>query len=161
MQLFSDYETLRDKFQRTIKVIFSAVKWQFGLFYLDNIVVFSKSLDEHTKLVYNVLTLLCDPCDTHKLKKCRFFAKTSHYLGHVMRPSRVKIASRTTSAIRKLQSSTTVTELGFYFGLYCLFRQILTNFVRKRHLAGKGTTERPACRISVTWQNQTICIKKS
>lgn len=46
--------------QRAMDIILSSVKWQCALVYLNDIVIFLKSLDEHIDQVRQVLTLLND-----------------------------------------------------------------------------------------------------
>lgn len=62
--------------ERAIDVILSSVKWQFALFYLDNIATFSKSSEQHIDNVLKVLILLKKADVTCKLKKCRVFTET-------------------------------------------------------------------------------------
>lgn len=46
--------------QPTMYVILSSVKWQFVLFYQENIIIFSKTSEQHIDLVPEVLLLLCN-----------------------------------------------------------------------------------------------------
>lgn len=47
-----------ETFQRTMDVIRSSVKGQFALVYLDDIMIFSNTLEQHFKHVREVLQLL-------------------------------------------------------------------------------------------------------
>lgn len=62
-------------FQRVIDLILSSIRWQSTLLYLDDIVIFSKSVEEHVQLVRKVVTMLRDVGITLKLKKCPLFAE--------------------------------------------------------------------------------------
>lgn len=72
-------ENAPDSFQRAMDVIPSSVRWQSGLVYLDNIVVFAKSSQNHIEQVRRVSRLLYGAGVTLKLKKCKFFAYTINY----------------------------------------------------------------------------------
>lgn len=98
-------------FRRTMVIILSTVKWQIALVYLDDIVVFSRTPEKHIYHVQHVLTLLNNARATLKLKKCKFFTDTIDYLGHVIRPRRLEIASHKTDTIRGFQPPTLITEL--------------------------------------------------
>lgn len=62
------------KFQRTMDMIPSSVEWQFALVHLDDIVIFSNTLEQHIDHVRKVLLLLYNAKATLELKKCKFFA---------------------------------------------------------------------------------------
>lgn len=51
-------------------VMLSAVKWQFALVYLQDIVIFSRTPAEHIAQVHSVLTHLNNAGVTLRLKKC-------------------------------------------------------------------------------------------
>lgn len=61
-------------FQRTMDVIIIAVKWQFALIDLDDIVVNFKSAKEQIGNVCRVLTLTNDTAVSLRVKKCMFFS---------------------------------------------------------------------------------------
>lgn len=75
------------------------VKWHFTLVKLDDIVIFSMTLQKYNDLVKQVRTLMHCADVTLKLNKCPFFTYTTNHLGHVFRPSRLEIAAVTAEAI--------------------------------------------------------------
>lgn len=81
-------------FRQIVDVILSAVKWQSALVYFDDNAVISKSVEEHKVHAREVLMLFSDAGVTLKLQKCCSIAEAIDYLGHGIRPSRFKIASR-------------------------------------------------------------------
>lgn len=80
-------------------VIFASVRLQLNLLYLDDIVVFSRSLAVHIEQVRRVLRLLYEAVVTIKLKKCKFFAETVDYVGHAIRPGRLEHAEHATETV--------------------------------------------------------------
>lgn len=96
-------------FQRAVDILLMTVKWQFALVYLEDIVTFSTTPRQHIEHTKKVLGLLSKAGVSLKLKKCRFFTTTIDYLGHVIRPGRLEIASHTGDAIRGLKPSTILT----------------------------------------------------
>jgi Reverse transcriptase (RNA-dependent DNA polymerase) len=76
-------------------------KWKTCLVYLDDVIVFSGSRSAHLAHVAEVLTLLGNAGLSLKLKKCHFFSETVDYLGHVIRPGRLEVAEKNTTALKK------------------------------------------------------------
>ena len=71
-------------FQRTVGMLLSGFKWRTCLAYLDYIIVFSTTAEEHVDHVREVLTVLKEAGFSLKPKSCKFFAKSVYYLGHVI-----------------------------------------------------------------------------
>lgn len=64
------FEECASYFQRLIDVLLSTVKWQQALASLEDIVIFSKTPDDHIEHTRSVLYLLKDANVTLKLNKC-------------------------------------------------------------------------------------------
>lgn len=77
-------------------VILASVRWLFALVYLGNIVIISKKAEKHIEHVKQVLTLLKHAGVRLNVKKCYFFTETIEYLGNVIRPRCLEIATHTT-----------------------------------------------------------------
>ena len=71
-------------FQRALDIILSGVRWQSCLIYLDDVIVFSRSTDEHLRHVDEIPTSLRRAGITLKLRKCPFFQPTGDYVGHMI-----------------------------------------------------------------------------
>lgn len=87
---------------KTMDVISSAVKYNCAPVYVDDVVMFSKSLKKHIAHIRNVLTPSCGAIVSLLLEKCRLFAETVDYPEHFIRSRRLKIASLTMDIITKL-----------------------------------------------------------
>ena len=85
--------------------------------YLDDIIIFSNSLEEHSTHVQQVLKVLQDARLSLKLEKCNFFADSVDYFGHVIRSGLLAVAEKNTDAIKKAQKPTTQTELRSFIGM--------------------------------------------
>ena len=117
-------------FQRAIDIILSRVKWQYALVYLDDVIIYSKTVEEHFRHVRTVLTLLQSAGISLKLKKCAFFTAAVDYLGHRIKPGKLEVASETCDAIRHAQPPTTQTEIRSFIGLCNVYRRFVKNFAR-------------------------------
>ncbi len=86
-------------FQSAIDVILLGVKWQHCLVYLNDVIVFSKSLPDHLVHLEHILGLLRNAGVSLKLKNCNFFTQSVDYLGHVIQPGRLALAEKNTCAL--------------------------------------------------------------
>ena len=60
-------------YQRTLYILLSGVKWQSCLVYVDDVIVFSRSFDDHVRDVERVLSILEKAGLSMNMRKCRFF----------------------------------------------------------------------------------------
>lgn len=62
------------------------------------------------------------------MRKCKFFSGTVDYLGHVVRPGRLKVAAKNTGSIAKATYPTTQTELRSFPGMCNVYHRFVRNF---------------------------------
>jgi len=85
-------------FQREMNNISKDILYEFVLDYLDDIIVFSKTMDDHIRHIRTVFEVLVNEGLKLRLSKCDFFKTKINYLGHVItdkgfRPEEEKISS--------------------------------------------------------------------
>lgn len=117
-------------FQRALDIILSGVRWQTCLIYLDDVIVFSKSVEQHVRDVDEVLQLLGAAGVSLKLKKCEFFQPRVNYLGHVITPGKLSMAADRAQGFR---NSTFPHEKGMmmsFLGAANYFRRFVPNFAK-------------------------------
>lgn len=86
MCLLSGLKNAPTTFQRIMDVILGTVKWQFALFYFDEIIFFLNTVSEQVEQVRQALQLLSENVVTLKLKKCSCFTETIEYSGSSSAP---------------------------------------------------------------------------
>lgn len=79
------------------------------LVYFDAIIIFSQIVDKHIEHVRIVLSLLHRDAVTLNLKQCKFFSGKMDYLGFVICPGRLEIASYAKDVIHDLKLPKAVT----------------------------------------------------
>ena len=94
-------------FQRTREILLYGLRCKSCLVYLDDIIIFSNSEDEHWEHVEEILSILKKFGLSLKLKKCHFFTKTVDYLCHVIRPGILEVATKNTQALRGFKEPAT------------------------------------------------------
>jgi len=117
-------------FQRGIDMILSGVKWQNVLVYLDDLIIFSADAEAHLPRLDTVLTLLGKHGATLKAQKCHLFSKEAEYLGHVVRPGRLKVNEKNLKAIKKAVFPKTQTQLRSFLGMCNVYRGLTVDFAK-------------------------------
>ncbi|MBW0530255.1 hypothetical protein O181_069970 [Austropuccinia psidii MF-1] len=82
-----------DSFQNLVNYIFSYLLYIFVVVYLDDIMVFSGSEEEHVKHVASVLQIMKDNSLFAKASKCVLHATSGEYLGYVFSSDGLKMHS--------------------------------------------------------------------
>lgn len=117
-------------FQRTVDILLLKYRWRSCLVYLDDIILFSNTMDDHLRHVDEVLSALKDAGVSLKGRKYHFFTETADYLGHVIRPGKLEVASRNTAALDGFREPSTETQLRSFLGLCNVYRRFVPNFAR-------------------------------
>lgn len=120
-------------FQGTKDVTHFSVKWQFALIYFDDIVIFSRTPEQHVEHVRKALATKNSARPTLKLKKCNISTNNINYLGHVIRSRRLKLACHSTVAMRGLKPPTRISDLIFFLGLCNDLRIFIFNLHELNH----------------------------
>lgn len=72
-----DLQNAFRSFQRTMDVIFPSIKRQLPFVYMNDILIFSKTLKEHIEDVCKVYLLLYNAKARLELRKCSFFSEAT------------------------------------------------------------------------------------
>ena len=104
-------------FQRAIDVILSSVRFRCALTYLDDIIVFSSSLEKHLRDLSMVLSLLKAAGVTLKISKCRFAAPEVPYLGYVVGRDGLRVYQSQTSSVQPALPPQTKNGIGRFLGI--------------------------------------------
>ena len=71
-------------FQRLMNNVLEHLRWEMALVYLDDVVIFSHTFDDHLRHIELVLQRLRSANLKAKLQKCTFAQQKILYLGHVI-----------------------------------------------------------------------------
>ena len=98
------------------------------LFYLDDIIVFSSTWEEHLARLCQVFERLRHADLKLGAEKCAFAAKEVSYLGHRVTAEGLLPDSALLAAIREIPPPRTATEVRSFFGLAWHYRRYVKNF---------------------------------
>ena len=79
--------------------------------YIDDIVVFSQTIDEHVRHLRQVLQLLRKNKLFGKMSKCEFGKEKMEFLRHVVSHDGIKIDLKKIQAVREWKTPETVTQV--------------------------------------------------
>ena len=104
---------------------------QFVIVYLDNIIVYSTTLEEHKVHLKLVFDKLRQNQLYVKKEKCAFAQRCINFLGHVVRCGQISIDSDKIKAIQEWKVPTSVSELRSFLGLANYYRRFVERFSRR------------------------------
>ena len=124
----------------------------FAFTYLDNILIFSKSYEEHLQHLKAVFEKFQAAGLKIKLSKCQFFKTQLHYLGHKISANGLELLSKKLKAIKNLAPAKNMDEahkilgfLGYYRSFTPAFADItipITSLLKKNtHLSGHNNVK--------------------
>ena len=86
-------------FQRLMDYVLLGLRWKICLIYLDDVIVFSKTFEDHVDQLGQVLTRLSDAGLKLAPKKCHFFQSQVALLGHIVSAQCISTENSTTQCI--------------------------------------------------------------
>jgi hypothetical protein len=115
-------------FQRLINNVLSGLIGFRCLVYLDDIILFGETIEEHNEKLRDVF----DRLRQYKLKlqpdKCEFFKNELIYLGHIVIEHGVIPDPKKTEAVVRFPAPNTPTEVKSFLGLAGYYRRFIPNF---------------------------------
>lgn len=112
-------------FQCLMNSVFSGPNRKYVITFLDDILVFSPTLQEHEAHLHSVFAILREHQLYGKLSKCSFAQPRVEYLGHVISKEGVATDASKTSAMRAWPTPTNATELRGFLGLTGYYRKFV------------------------------------
>ena len=102
----------------------------FAMAYLDDIIIYSSTPEEHLEHIKTVFEKLCHAKLSMKLSKCHFFAKEIQYLGHILGIEGIKPVPAKTEAIRAMHPPVNPKQVRAFLGLVGYYRKFIKNFAK-------------------------------
>ena len=115
-------------FQATMNDIFRPYLNKFVVVYIDDILVFSKTHEEHLRHLRLVFQALKDNDFKVKLAKCEFERPEVKFLGHVVGQEGVKVDNDKIAVIEQWPRPTNIRAVRSFMGLAQYFRKFIANF---------------------------------
>ncbi|KAK3556040.1 hypothetical protein QTP70_001859 [Hemibagrus guttatus] len=138
-------------FQALINEVFRDLLGKGVIAYIDDILVYSTSMEEHVRQVWEVLTRLQQHHLYVKLEKCEFHRSTVTFLGYVISHQGVEMDVVKVRAVTEWPAPTTVRELQRFLGFPNFYRRFIRNY---SSVAGPLTSLLRGKPKKLTWTDQ-------
>lgn len=115
-------------FQRFMQRLFNDRLFEILIIYLDDLLVFSKNLEEHLEHLDFVFTTISKHGLKLKPSKCHLFREEVPYLGHVISADGVATDPEKVQAVQDWPRPVTVKQLQTFLGLAGYYRRYIEKF---------------------------------
>jgi len=115
-------------FQRMMNVVLSGLTGSRCFVFLDDIVVYAKSLADHDAKIRQVFDRLRESNLKLKPEKCEFLRKEVSYLGHVISENGVLPDKTKTKVIEEFPTPQTLKQLKSFLGSMSYYRRLFPGF---------------------------------
>ncbi|CAF3818057.1 unnamed protein product [Rotaria sp. Silwood1] len=117
-------------FQRTMHNLLGYGRWDYVMAYLDDILIFSRTFDEHVKHLTEILSILAEVNFQVNPDKCFIAVNEIDFLGHTINEHSIKPNGEKIKAIVHLPSPKTLKEANEFLGKINWYRKFIPNFAR-------------------------------
>ena len=109
--------TFMDLMNRVFKTFLD----EFAIELIDFILVFTRSEEDHTNHLRQVLQILCDRKLYSKFSKCEFLSKSVAFLGHIVSEEGIRVDNQKIKVVKNWPRPTTPMEILSFLRLtgYC------------------------------------------
>ncbi|KAL0434762.1 UNVERIFIED_CONTAM: Transposon Tf2-12 polyprotein [Sesamum radiatum] len=101
---------------------------EFVVVYLDDIVIYSRTLAEHVEHLRQVLARLREYELYAKVSKCSFAQETISFLGHIVERGHIRMDPKKVQAIEEWQPPSDVHDLRSFLGLANYYRRFVKGY---------------------------------
>ena len=123
---FGKYEQAPSYFQKLMNKVLNGLNFAFA--YLDEIIIFSNTAEEHLKHIQIVINRLKSAQLKLKKSKCSFFKKELYYLGHLLTAEGIKPQVEKVKAIHEMRPPTNPKGVREFLGMVGYYRKFINRF---------------------------------
>ena len=117
-------------FQRLMDIVLAGLKWQCCLVYIDDVIIYSNTFDQHIKDLTAVFDALRNANLTLKVSKCHFCRNEIKYLGHIITRNGIKPDPELVSAVKEFPRPQTTKDVQAFLGLTGYYRRFIQNYAK-------------------------------
>lgn len=117
-------------FQRMMNNVLIGLQEEICLVYIDDLVIFSKDINQHVLRLRRVLEVIQKWKLKIKPEKCSFLRKEINFLGHIVSAAGILPDKRKIEAVMKFPIPKTQRQIKSWLGLCSYYRKFVENFAQ-------------------------------
>ena len=138
-------------FQRAMNHLFHDLLDKGVVVYLDDVLIYSRTLEEHLHLLELVLQRLHEHQFHASLPKCMFAQERITFLGHVLSAGGIQPLEDKVKAVRDWPRPSTVHDVRSFLGMCSFYRKFVRNFAHIAAPLHELTKGNPKKKAAVVW----------
>ena len=115
-------------FQMMMTQVLREMNWRYVLVYVDDVLVFSRSFEEHLDHLQTVFDKIREAKLTLKPEKCKFAVPKVKYLGHIISKNGVEVDPEKIEAVKSFPRPKKVKEVRSFLGLCNYYRKFVEGY---------------------------------
>ena len=104
-------------FQRYLDSVLAGLKWNILLVYIDGVLIYSKTFEEHFRDLEEVFNRLIEANMLLKPSKCHLFQRQLIYLGHQVSSEGIQPDPKKILSIKEMPVPTNINEVRSFLGM--------------------------------------------
>ena len=117
-------------FQRLMQSVMSDFLFSFALVYLDDLLIYSRTFDEHLEHLDRLLTRIGETGLKLKMSKCQLLRREVTYLGHTISAEGIGCDTEKTSAVKSWPTPLNTRDVVKFVSFASYFRRFVKNFAQ-------------------------------
>ncbi|CAF4940559.1 unnamed protein product, partial [Rotaria socialis] len=115
-------------FQRLMDIVLTGLKWQCCLVYIDDVVIFSPTFEQHIVDLEKVFQALQSANLTLKASKCQFCRREMRYLGHIITQNGIKPDPDLIKSVTNFPQPKKIKDVQSFLGLTGYYRRFIKDY---------------------------------
>ncbi|CAF4955322.1 unnamed protein product [Rotaria sp. Silwood1] len=143
-------------FQRVMNNIIGYNRWDYILVYLDDILVFSNSFDDHMKHLQELFIILSNHQFTLNPTKCSIAQQSIEFLSHTITKDSIVPSKERIQAILDMPQPSSLSQANKFIGKIGWYRRFIPNFAQIAAPIHKVTNKIKKKKKEFYWSNDQI-----
>lgn len=115
-------------FQRLMNLLLAGLQWNTCLVYLDDILIFSKTFEDHIQRLELILHKLESAGLKLRLEKCKFMQTETSYLGYIISSAGIQPDPAKIKSVKEFPIPKSAEKVKSFLGLAGYYRRFIKNF---------------------------------